>query len=62
MEWIGQNNDFFKLFIFEFLSVVFEKISIFKITSPTVDDTQLVFTCSKLTIEILEEGVKYLYC
>ena len=59
MEWIGKNNDFFKLFIFEFLSAVFEKISIFKVTSPAEDDTQLAITCSKLTIETLEQGVKY---
>ena len=60
MTWIGLSNDFFKLFIFEFLSAILEKISIFKVTSPTKDDTQPAIACPKLTIETLEQVVKYI--
>ena len=36
----------------------FEKLSIGKFTKPVNNAPQLAFTCLKLTIETLEQGVK----
>ena len=48
-----------ELFCKGFVDINYENAS-FRISDDSI--CQPTFTCSKLTIETLEQGVKYLYC